>query len=315
MDIIISSFNAVVPLFVVIAVGYLLRHLGILDETLAVRINRLCFSILIPCVLFRTTYSATFPASAFMAAIYSSVAFIVLTPVLCWVTGKFFNGRKTVATIANGVLRPNTTLLGIPLMTNLFGEDNLVCMTLIITFLVPILNMLSTVVLTLYSDDRKEKLTLWMLIKNVFKNPLIVGAILGILFNLLKVPLPTIVTKPLKDLAGTATPLAMLAMGARFNFKSFTGNRRAIVYSSLMRLAIVPAAVVGGAIALGMRNEELCALFIAAATPTAVASVSMADAMGFDGELAGEILIATSALSCLTLFLGICALRMTGLVG
>ena len=314
MEIIRFTFNAVVPLFIIIAIGYFLKAIGLMPEDLATRINKICFSVMIPCNLFKTTYYAELSLSSIYLVGYALACYLVIVPILCRVIPKIIPSRPQAGSVIQSIFRSNMVLLGIPLMTNLFGEENVTSMALLITILVPLYNVIGVIVLTIFSSSAAERPSTAKFAKNIAKNPLIIAAVLGIVMNLLHVPLPSIVTKPLLDLSAMASPLAMMALGACFNFKTFQSNRLAIAIGTAGRLVVMPFLITAGGVAVGFRGAELCALFICSATPAAVASVAMADAMGCDAELAGEIMITTSALSSVTLFLELCLLQALGLM-
>ena len=314
MDIILFNFNAVVPLFVIVAVGYFLNRIGMMPEDRAIWLNRVCFNVMIPCSLFKTTYNADFSLSSFYLVAYGVTCYLAAIPLLCRIIPKWIPSRPQAGSVIQAIYRSNMVLIGIPLMTNLFGEEQVAPMALLITFMVPLFNISGTIVLTTFSRDAVQKPPVGHFVKKIVSNPMIIASLLGIAMNLLRIPLPVIITKPISDLAAIASPLAMMALGARFDFKSFSNDRFAIVLGTAGRLIILPMCILLGAVLLGFRGPDLCSLFICAAAPMAVANVAMADAMGCDGDLAGELLISTSACSCVTMFLWLCILQAAGLI-
>jgi len=313
LQIILFTANAVFPLFVIIAIGSFLNKTGLLPEDLALKVNKICFTAMIPCSLFKTIYNADLSISSFKIVAYGVGIYLIVIPTVTLLIPKIIKKHSQIGAVAQGIFRSNMVLIGIPLMTNLFGEDHVGPMALLITFFVPLYVVSAVIVLTIFSSDSEgKKITAGDLVTRVFKNPMIIGAVMGIILNVLNIPLPTIIEKPVYDLAGIASPLAMLALGARFSFKSLSDNRFAVAVTVLGRLIVVPFIVVGGAVLLGFRDAELCALLICSATPTAAASAAMADAMGNDGKLAGEIVVMTSLLSALTLFVELCILQFAG---
>lgn len=315
METLIFTANAVFPLFVIIAIGSLLNKTGLMPEDMAYKVNKMCFTVMIPCSLFKTIYNAELSVSSFKIVGYGFAVYIALIIAVTLFASKAISDRRKAGSVAQGIFRSNMVLLGIPLMTNLFGEENVGPMALLITFLVPFYTVTAVTVLTMFAyEGAGEKMTLRGLFVRVFKNPMMIGSVLGLAFNVLGIPLPTIITKSVNDLAAIASPLAMLAMGARFSLKSLANNKFEVSVAVIGKLIVVPFIVVGGGILLGFRGAELCALLICSATPTAAASVAMADAMGCDGELAGEIMITTSLLSAITLFVELCIVQFAGLV-
>jgi len=313
MDILIFTFNAVVPLFIMIGVGCVMRAVGLMPEDTAIRVNKICFSVMLPCNLFYTIYRANLDVESFGVVGFAVACFAVCIPVWCWLIPKFIKSRPQAGTVIQATYRSNTVLLGMPIMTNIFGADNVVPMALIVTFIVPSYTLVSVVVLSMFSKDNNgKKISAKDMAEKMFKNPMTISAILGLIINVMGIQLPTLIAKPISDLSLIASPLAMMALGARFNMTGLKRNRTAVALASAFKLVIMPAIMVGGALLVGYRGPELGALLISTGCPQAVAAVAMADAMGCDGELAGEIMVTTSLLSCVTLFLWLCVMQFAG---
>ena len=140
------------------------------------------------------------------------------------------------------------------------------------------------------------------LLLDILRNPLILGSVAGILFLALGIRLPEIVEKPVRDLGKAASPLMLFLLGAFFNFRISSGARGYLTAVCLGRLLVIPALTLSCAVLLGFRGVELVCLLAVFASPTAVASFTMAEQMGADAELAGNIVVSTSFLSAFTLF-------------
>ena len=115
-------------------------------------------------------------------------------------------------------------------------------------------------------------------------------------------------------MAEAATPLALVLMGASMNFGRLRGARRSLAVCTAVRLLIAPALFLSLGTALGFRDIALCAVMLVFATPVAVNSYTMALQMDADADLAGGIVLLTTGLSCLTLFLWILLLKTLGLM-
>lgn len=315
MDIIVFTFNAVVPLFILIGVGYVMRSVGLMSEDVAIRVNKICFSVMLPCNFFYTIYKADLAVDSFGIVGFAFICYCVLIPIWCFIIPKVIKNRPQAGAVIQATYRSNTVLLGLPIMTNIFGAENGVPMALLITFIIPCHTVVSVIVLTLFSDENGgKKISVREIAEKIFKNPITIAAIVGIAVNLIGIELPALVEKPIYDLSLIASPLAMMALGARFNLKSLNQNRLAVAVASVCKLLIMPAIITGSAAVLGYRGPELGALLISTGCPQAVAAVAMADAMGCDGKLSGEIMVTTSLLSCFTLFAWLCVLQFAGLM-
>ena len=151
-------------------------------------------------------------------------------------------------------------------------------------------------------------------LKSVVTNPLIIASLLGIVLLVMGVKLPDTLDKTLSDLAKTSTPLALVILGAEFNFKSVKNCLRPLIIGVAGRLVIVPAIFITIAALLGFRGEELISLMIMLAAPPAVSSFTMAQQMDGDAELAGNMVVFGSLFAVLTIFLWIFILKTLMLI-
>ena len=311
MENIVISLNAVLPLFLIIGLGVLARRLRILSDSAARQANGLCFKLFMAPLLFYNVYTSDLGAS-FNGPL---LLFCVLGTLAEFACGLVLVPRLEPRRSAQGVMlqafcRPNLVLLGLPMSISLFGEASAGAVTFLLAVLVPLINILAVLALELFRggapDPRK-------IVRGVVQNPFVLGALTGFLCQLLHLRLPYILDAVVSDLAAAATPLALVLMGASMNFGELRGARRSLVICTATRLLISPIFFITLGAALGFRGVALCAVMLVFATPVAVNSYTMALQMDADADLAGGIVLLTTGLSCLTLFLWIFSLKTLGL--
>ena len=151
------------------------------------------------------------------------------------------------------------------------------------------------------------------ILKGVLKNPMILGAIAGALCLILEIHIPKPVLKPVGQIAAATTPVALIILGASFKFGSTHEHRPQLIGCILGRLIIVPAIMLSVAAALGFRGIDFVTLIAIFGTPCAVVSFAMAQQMDGDSDLAGNCVVFTSALSCLTIFCWILFFKTIGI--
>ena len=245
--------------------------------------------------------------------VFGTAFTLFLVAVLWFVVPKLvLNAGRAAATI-QGIYRTNIALFGLPLAVNLFGEQNVGDVVLMIAVMVPLFNVIAVVVLSSFSES-SQKPSVSSIFRDIVKNRLIWGVLLGLAVAMTGIRLPDVILKPITELGATATPLAMLSLGGQFSFKSAVENRTLLLASCLMRLVVVPALAVAAGLAVGFSGLAIGALFIVFGAPTATSSFVMAKSMGADGELAGEIVVFTTMLSILTVFIGTYLLKSTGII-
>ena len=175
------------------------------------------------------------------------------------------------------------------------------------------------VVITVYQDRSFTFVTKTppapVLIKNILKNPMIRGAIVGFIFHILGIKLPASVEGPIKQFASLTTPLALFVLGGTLHFNAIGGNLKYVVPSMTFKMVILPAIILAVATLLGFSGVERFVYFEMYATPVATASYAMAQNMGGDGELAGQFVVLSTVASVVTIFLWVYFLNSIGWIG
>ena len=149
---------------------------------------------------------------------------------------------------------------------------------------------------------------------NILKNPIIIGIFLGLPFSLLHVTFPIFVQKTINSIAQTATPVALIVIGASFEGRKAIKKIKPTIIATFIKLIGLGAVFMPLAVWLGFRCQELMAILIMLASPTTVSSYIMAENMDNDGVLASSIIVLTTVLSSVTLTVWIFILRYFGWV-
>lgn len=312
MDNLILSFNVVLPLFLCIMVGYFLRRIHMVDTPSLNTMNKLCFKVFLPIYLFNniatTNLSAAFNGKMMATAVTVLVLlFLVLMFFVPCIEKE--NSRRGV--LIQAMFRSNFALFGLPLALSLCGTEKVGPTSILVGFTVPVFNILAVVSLESF---RGGKPSIKKMAKGIATNPLIIASLLGILFNLSGLTLPSAVQKTVNDLGGVATPLSLVALGGSFTVAKVKEYRKQLTIGVLGRLVFFPLVMVTVGILMGFRNELLIPLLIMSGAPTAVSSFPMAQQMDGDGELAAGLVVFTSAFAILTMFLWIFVLKQMGMI-
>ena len=312
MENLILSFNVVLPLFLNIALGYMLRCMHMLDEQTQKNLNKLVFKAFLPIYVFNNIYTTNI-AVAFqpelvaltMGGVLAIFAFLmVFIPRI-----EQDNAKRGV--MVQAIFRSNFVLFGLPVAVSLCGENNVGPTSLLVGFVVPVFNVLAVICLEAFRGSKPDFRKIF---KGIITNPLIIASVLGIAMNLLGIPLPSGVHKSITDLGRIATPLALVALGAGFQFRRIRGYVRQLIICICGKLVVGPLIMLTLAALLGYRNEMLVPVLALFGSPVATSSYTMAELMGGDGTLAGSLVVLTTAFSILTMFLFIFALKQLGLV-
>ncbi len=323
MKSLIFATNATLPIVLTVALGYFIKRLGILTPQIASHINKIVFQVLLPAMLFLNVYNiADIGEINLTYVVYVVTITVLLFLVFIPVVNFLFKKRNQKGAILQSIFRSNYALIGIPLANSLFGSEGVAYASILAAFIIPIFNILAVICLSIYSDEKAPKIR-DILIK-ILKNPLIISvlvAVVVLLFRALFVSADidfrlsdaTPLFKVLDSLSSAATPMALLALGAQFEFSAIPALKKQIIFGVAIRNILIPSLTISIAYFMGIFSGAHFATFVAAfATPVAVSSVPMAESMGADHKLAGQLVIWTTIASSVTIFLSSFILKLLG---
>lgn len=307
----IVAICAVIPLFFLMLVGFAVKKMRLLTELELAHVNRMVFKIFFFFMMFYNIYTTdlaeTFrPHLMLFGAVGVLASALIGGIIICFIE----KSNKRRGAMIQAIFRSNFVIMGIPIISNIFGDDQLAIPTMMIAIIVPIYNIVSVFILETF---RGGHFYLPTILLGVLKNPMILGAIFGTLFLVLGIPLPKVILKPISQLAAATTPMALIVLGASFKAGSYHEHLPQLVGCVLGRLIIVPTIMLSLAIFLGFRGIELVTLMAIFATPCAVAGYAMAQQMGSDADLAGNCVVYTTGLSCFIIFGWVFVLKTLGM--
>jgi predicted permease len=305
---IILGLGVVLPLFVVMAIGYLSRMVKLIDDSGVGVVNRLVFWVFLPAILFVSVYETNLQeAFNFPLVLFSTLGTTVVFLISFFLLPKLQKKRDRCGVIIQGLIRGNEVYFGFPIVVSLIGSQYLGLMSIVVAFAVLFYNGYSIFALEYFKGDTVDKREIS---KNLITNPFILATIAAVIMNLLGLAIPAVLMLGIHSLAGVATPLALFLLGASFNFTSTRGYLKEVVWTTIFRLIIIPGIVIALSILLGFSSTDTVILFVTFGVPTAVASYSMARQLNADYELASQIVVYTSSFAILTVFLWTIVLQL-----
>ena len=310
MDNLLLSFNVIAPLLLMLAVGIFLRKVNFVDEHVTKKMNRLVALFLLPLLVFKNIYNAEIEELMnFNVLLYAFVGIVLeflIATVLSFILTK---EPKRRGVMIQGMFRCNYVIFGIPIAVSLYGDEGSAVTAVLTIVVIPALNILAVFALELFNGN---KISAKFIFKKIVTNPLIIASLLGMFFSFTKIELPGLIYKPLSDLASTATPMAFVFLGASLSIREMKGHIKELMFTVFTRLVLFPIIFITVAILLGFKDAWLVALLTVFASPTAVSSYSLAETLGGDGKLAGNIVVFTTAFSIVTMFLWVLVLKSIG---
>ena len=328
MDSLVFAINAVAPIILMVVIGYVLKKIGFMNASFSKMANKLMFRIFLPAMLFLNVYKIDGLDGMEFGYILYSVAVLVIVflcsiPLVILVTKK----QERRGAILQATFRSNFALIGFPLAQSLYGEAGAIVATLLSAIVIPIFNIFAVIALSVFRKS-DEKPSVKSIILGIVKNPLILGVLSGVAalgvralfvkFNI-SFRLTDIgpVYSTLGYLSSLATPLALLVLGAQFEFSAVSDMKKEIIFGTLMRTLIVPTLAIGVACIFfgdSFRGEHFAAFVALFATPVAVSSVPMAQEMDSDAILAGQLVVWTTLVSAFSVFGATYILRLLGML-
>ena len=309
------SFNAVIPLFLIMLLGLIVRRLKIVDASATRQMNSLVFKVALPVMLFNSVYGSDYSQMLDRKFIVFLILSVVAFFFICWLLAlKLIKDNKKKGAFIQGCFRGNYAILGIALSAEVLGSTPAIAITGVV-IIVPLFNILSVTILTIYGEQKKGSGNVILsIIKSIVTNPLIISIFAGIILTLLGIEIIPLLKTPINMVSSLATPFAMLVIGASLDFAQIKERLKYTIVASTLKLIVMPAIFVPLAMWIGISTEGIVVLFVLYAAPTAIASYVMAAHMGTDEHLASNIVLFTSLVSILTYTIGVYILRVIGTV-
>ncbi len=312
MQNLIFSFNGVAPVFLIIFLGFGLKKRGLINSNFVNLSSKIVFSVAAPALVFeslsRTDLEITFSLKQIGFVYLSVIFFFALSWLISLVLSN--DGRDRAAFI-QGSFRSNFAIIGFALISTMFGEQALGKAAIMLAFVMPLYNVLAIIALTVPVKEEKH-LGIKQTLIEIITNPLILATIAAIPFSYFNIELPQFLTMTVNSLAAITLPLALLGIGGSLNFESIKKDSKLAIAATVLKIVIIPAAITYLAVYLGFSGEDLGVIFVLFATPSAIVSFVMAEAMGCNSELAGNIIVMTTLGSIFTISLGIFILKSVG---
>src|SRR5574344_1781531 len=216
-------FSSLIPIFSLIVIGYLFKKISFPSQDFWPMADKLTYYILMPALLVLTLSKAKFDISS-INLVSSSLLAIFLTLIFLIVFNKISSTRSSSFTsVVQGGIRFNTYVF-LALSGSIFRSEGLVIAAIIISFAIPILNIFCISIFAIYSDN--QKINIFFIFKSIFKNPLIIAFIIGVLINILGFQMPLSLENFLKILSAAALPLGLLSIGYALVLKDIKSAKK-----------------------------------------------------------------------------------------
>lgn len=288
----LATFNASAPIALIIIFGYVLNRYKIAGAEIWSAIEHICFYILFPFLIVRTLAGADLAALPvgeyalviFGAAVGMALLLFAAQPILM----RYGMSGPTFTSLFQGATRFHG-FMALAVVGALYGDAGLALVALAISILVPILNILSVVVLTIWgrSDQNAPASSPRLIVTRIVQNPLIIACLTGLTLNFIGVP--AFLFSAITIIGDGGLGLAMLAVGAGLQLHGALKMKWLIAVGVLIRLLGMPLLMIFMCWLVGLEGLPRSIAIITGAVPTASTAYVMARKMGGDAELMANI--------------------------
>ncbi|MDQ0346188.1 AEC family transporter [Ancylobacter vacuolatus] len=307
-----AVLGALVPVFLIIALGAVLKR-GLLPEASHwIALERLTYFILFPALLVVSIARADLGEVAVLevsTALLGAIALVglLLTLLRPTISRAFRLAGPSYTSVFQGALRWNTYIV-LAISGSLAGPRGLAVAAVGLAVMIPVLNTLSVIVLARHGENGATSNRL--LVLQILRNPFIWSCAAGALINALHLPVPPVLLTFGDILGRSSLALGLLVVGAGLRLGDLRRPRLATWFTCLVKLAVLPALGVGIGLMLGLREVDLLVVAVSTAVPSAPNGYVLARQMGGDAPLLAEILTVQTLLAAVTMPLVIAAVAL-----
>jgi len=293
--------TTIVPIFLVIFVGWFARKKQFMPDSFLGPANRLVYYLAIPAMIFRAISRASFEDEFNSQVLLITLLCVLVVFLATWLLASLTAiARQIRGTFIQCTFHGNLGYIGFAVAFYYLGDAGLARCAIFAGFISILQNILAVITLQLHIDRTVEKgPSIIMSTRRIVGHPVILSALGGILISVAGIQLPDIVDRSLAILSGMALPLALLLIGASLSFDLLRSRIQGVMAVSLFKLAIMPG--------MGILLFKLFAIqaaylpaFILLATPTATVTYVMAWEMHGDADFAAAAISGCTLVSAVS---------------
>ena len=297
----LSIIAALVPVFLIIVLGALLRRSAVFPEEVWSGFENLCYFVLFPSLLVKTLATAQI-GSTELAFFSGTVLFAIFAMSGLLLISYPFLRRRGVNKAGFTSLFQGATrwhgFMALSIVGILFGDEGVVYIAITMAVIIPPLNVINVTVLAMFSEQPSG---LRQVVVKVIRNPFIIACIVGAVLNLSGIGLALPIYQLLDILGGGALGLGLLTVGAGLRLGLILDHRIRVAFGVAIRLIGMPALMFLGAWIFGVDGMARTVAVIAAAVPTASSSYVLARQMGGDAPLMANLITGQVVAATVTL--------------
>ncbi|MCK0197605.1 AEC family transporter [Ancylobacter sp. 6x-1] len=306
-----NVLSALLPVFLIIGLGAVLRRSLLPDDVHWAALERLSYYILFPALLVISIARADLGGVAVLGVCIALLGAIALMGTALIFTRDWWCRRLRLSgpsytSLFQGALRWNT-YVGLAVSGSLAGPAGLAVAAVALTVMIPTLNTMSVMVLARHGRNAAPGWTNMM--AQVLRNPFIWSCAAGAIINAIHLPIPPVLMTFGDILGRSSLALGLLVVGAGLDLRSLRHPHRATFVSCALKLVVLPILAVALGLACGLSGVDLTVVAVAASVPSAPNGYVLARQMGGDAPLLAEMLTLQTLSAAITMPMVIAAVE------
>jgi malonate transporter and related proteins len=293
---------ALLPVFLLIVLGFLLKRSLLRLETQWHGLERLTYYVLFPVLLVQTLVKAdlaTVPVAGvggalLLSALLMSLLCLGLRPLL----RRYAVDGPAFTSIFQGATRWQT-YVALSVCGNLYGDAGLALASVAMVAIIPLVNVFSVAVLAHYASSERQSVR--AVAMTLVRNPLIWACAIGLVLNVLHLPLPRIWHEVADALGRSSLAIGLLVTGAGLQLAGMFRPSLAASVAVFLKLILMPVLAIALAVWFGVAGSSLAIVAACAAVPTSASAYVLARQMGGDAPLLAQIITLQTILAAITM--------------
>ena len=312
----VLSLNITMPFILLALLGILMKRRGMIGDKFITQGNKAVFYFAITATIFNHIHRADLSAVFDLRFLIFNSLWLIAFFLIIWLAANtFMKDKGSVSSFVNSSYRSSLSVVGPPLLVLMFADaydpDILPKGILAVSVLLIISYATASTMFAVHDPEAKKGGAIGIFI-SIAKNPIVIGVMIGLLFNVFEWSLPTFASNTVSALGGMVMPLAMICVGGNLAFHGFDFKFKYVLFAAFVKLFIMPVTAVAAAYLFGFRSSDLTIIMILNALPMAVGAYVMQAELGGDTYIGASTLMITMTLSALTMTLFIFIFRVMG---
>jgi hypothetical protein len=297
-----ETLNTIIPIFAVILLGLLAKKRGFIPPSFVSPANRLTYYLAIPALIFRAIAKSDFHTKFDSWLLMGTLLPLLIVYGVFWIVFLVLGvASKSRGTLIESTIHGNIGYIALAIVFYYLGTEALATAGILAGFVMLTHNSLAVIVLQLHSGNQGTGHGMKQILTKIIGNPIILTAIVSILFSLAQLQIPVIIDRTLAVIGNLALPLALLLIGASLSFRIQTRQLFLVLMVSFAKLIVLPALGLWFYVAFHLQPEMYLPGLILLSAPVATVSYILATEMNGDPKMAVSIISISTALSALSI--------------